>query len=241
MEWSDTGIILHVRPLGEATVVLSLFTAEHGRSSGCFRLSKQNRSWIHLGQTVQATWRARIETQLGQWRLEPIPSHVSLLLDHAGKLAALSSACSLCHLLLAEGHDYPQLFSQFQALILDLLTDDWARAYVLFEKSLLTDLGYGLDLTQCAVTGVQEGLVAVSPKSGRAVCAEAAKPYLRKLLPLPLFFLKNSEISLKELDEGLHLTGYFLERYAFSHLREGMPPARGRLLSYFERQKETAA
>lgn len=241
MEWQDKGIILHIRPLGETTVVVSLFTADHGRSSGCFRLSKQNRSWLQLGQSVQAHWRARLETQLGQWRLEPNTSHISLLFDHPGKLSALSSACSLCHVLLAEGHEYPHLFNEFRFLIESLLGDNWASAYVLFERALLSELGYGLDLSQCAVTGQKDNLVAVSPKTGRAVCGEVAKPYEGKLLPLPLFFLKNSEISLKELNEGLHLTGYFLERYAFSHLKEGMPPARGRLLSYLSAQKEIAA
>lgn len=241
MEWSGTGTILHIRPLGESKVVASLFTQEQGHSSGVIRLTKLNRGWLQLGTHVDATWRARLATQLGQWRLEPRSSQTPLLFDHPGKLAALTSACALCHILLPEGHAYPHLYDQFQELLRQLHTEDWAAAYVLFERELLGELGYGLDLDQCAVSGVTTDLVAVSPKTGRAVCSEVARPYASKLLPLPLFFLKNCEISLKELMEGLHLTGHFLERFAFAHLKTGMPPARGRLLSYLEGLKEKAA
>lgn len=241
MEWSDTGIIIHLKKLGESQSVITLFTKNHGKCSGVFRLSKQNRGWLQLGTRVEATWRARLETQLGQWRLEPQSSQTPLLFDHPGKLAALTSACSLCHLLLPEGHTYPDLFHGFESLMAQLFSDNWGQPYALFERDLLAELGYGLDLSQCAITGRSDNLVAVSPKTGRAACLEVAKQYEGKLLPLPLFFLKNSENSLKELLEGLHLTGYFLERFAFSHLKVGMPPTRGRLLKYLEGLKEKAA
>lgn len=240
MEWSDEGFILHTQTLGERKQVVSLFTQSHGKCSGVFHLSQKNKGWLQCGSKVNARWNARLENHLGTWKLEPIHSHGAFLLDAFGPLSALLSITSLCHLVLPERHAYPYLYTQFEHLLRDLATPHWARTYTLFELSLLEELGYGLALESCAVTGESQRLVAVSPRTGRAVCEDVAQPYQGKLLPLPSFIGKNDPDMLPEDHEildALKLTGYFLERYL---LGRELPAARMRLFGQFDKLRKCA-
>ncbi len=240
MEWTDEGIILYTQTLGERKQVVNLFTPTHGRCAGVFSLSQKDKGWLQCGGKVKARWSARLENHLGSWRLEHLKSYTAILFDRSGPLAALLSACSLCQIALAERHAYPYLYGRLEDLLKDLATPYWARSYVFFELSLLDELGYGLELSSCAVTGESEGLVAVSPRTGRAVCERVAQPYQGKLLPLPQFMdvtdgegIPNDE----EILDALRLTGYFLERYL---LGRNLPAARVRLVSQFDKLRKCA-
>lgn len=240
MEWQDEGIILHTQSLGERKQVVSLFTLSHGRSTGVFYLTQKNRGWVQCGGKVKARWGARLETHMGSWVLEPLSSNIAFLLDAAGPLMALSSATALCQLALPERHAYPQLYERFEALLNDLTAPHWATSYVHFEIALLEELGYGLDLSVCAVTGTTTELTAVSPRTGRAVSLAVAKPYEGRLLPLPSFLLDENKETMpfdEEILDALHLTGYFLERYLLS--RE-LPSARRRLYQRFTKARKSA-
>jgi len=240
MEWQDEGIILHTQSLGERKQIVSLFTLAHGRSAGVFHVTQKNKGWVQCGGKVKARWTARLENHLGMWNLEPLQSTSVFLLDSPGPLAALLSATALCQLALPERHAYPHLYGKFEALLKDLSTPHWAISYVFFELLLLEELGYGLDLKACAVTGAQENLVAVSPRTGRAVCENVAKPYEGKLLPLPPFLSQETLKTMvedKEILDALDLTGYFLERYL---LGRTLPSARTRLLQRFGKLRKCA-
>lgn len=233
MEWQDEGFILYTQPLGERKQIVSLFTQTHGRYAGVFSLTQKNKAWIQCGAKVNARWGARLDAHIGYWNFELLPTKLVLLLDQPGPLAALSSITSLCHLVLPERHAYPFLYENFSDLLEALSSPEWAEAYVNFEITLLEELGYGLELHSCAVTGSTEDLVAVSPRTGRAVCEATAAPYQGKLLSLPAFLTEKSRKIVpndKEILDGLRLTGYFLERYL---LGRTLPAARERLIQRF--------
>ncbi len=103
----------------------------------------------------------------------------------------------------------------------------WGAAYVMWEVAFLKELGFSLDLSKCAGGGDSKDLAYVSPKTGRAVSAEAGEPYKDKLLQLP-GFLSPAGGSAERSDvlRGLELTGYFLEHWAFVHHTKGMPEER---------------
>lgn len=233
MEWQDEGIILHTQSLGERKQIISLFTLAHGRCAGVFSGTQKSKGWVQCGGKVKARWWARLENHIGYWALESLGSNTAYLLDSPGPLGALSSAAVLCQMALPERQAYPHLYEQFQSLSRDLILPNWARSYIFFELALLSELGYGLDLEVCAVTGSPSDLVAVSPRTGRVVCGDVAKQYEGRLLPLPPFICKeNKETVLddQEILDGLRLTGYFLERYV---LGRTLPAARMRLLQRF--------
>ena len=237
MDWRDDGIVLSLRKHGESSVVVHLLTREHGRHSGLVRggNSKKQRGVLQPGNEVYANWRARLEEHLGSYSIELLDGHAARVLSDPGRLAAMSSACAVADACLPEREPHPDLFASLKALLTVLIEEEWAAAYVVWELSLLAELGFGLDLSQCAATGVTDDLIYVSPKSGRAVSAEAGAEYRGKLLPLPQFLIGRGGVENAALREGLKLTGYFLDRYMLGPFGKLLPDVRERLVDRWRR------
>jgi DNA repair protein RecO (recombination protein O) len=235
MEWTDRGVVLSARKLGEGGAVVTLLTAAHGRHAGLARggASRRQRGLYLAGNEVTARWFARLDEHLGTYECELVSARAARLLEKPARLAALASACALIEAALPERHPYPALHAALVRL-LDALEADapgWPEAYVRFELTLLAELGFGLDLSACAVTGESVDLSYVSPRSGRAVSENAAGPYRDRLLRLPHFLLiaGNAPAEPEAIRDGLALTGYFLRRHLFASADGRLPPARDRL------------
>ncbi len=226
MEWTDQALVLSARPQGESSALVTLLTEARGRHAGLVRGARtaNRRATVEPGTLARARWRARLPEQLGTLTLEPLSSYGAALLDQPERLAALVSACALVEAGLREREPHPALYHGLLALFEALEHPAWAEATVRWELGLLAELGFGLDLSRCAVTGSAEDLVAVSPRSGRAVSRAAAGPWGDRLLPLPPFLAGRGGGGAGEVRQGLALTGWFLDR----HLQGGLPPARRR-------------
>lgn len=248
MHWTDTAIVLSARKHGENSAVARIFAREHGVYAGVVRAvqSKANRGVIQPGNIVLATWQARLSEHLGNFKTELLEAHAAHLMQDAGKLAALTSICTVLESSLPERHPYPRLYGLFQSFMDTLQSsDNWPEAYVRLELDLLAEAGFGLDLSQCAATGTTDNLTYVSPKSGRAVSADAGEPYKDKLLPLPAFFLSplpqsgggsGRGASAQEILAGLRLTGYFLGAWLLMPHNRKLPAARERLKIMFQQE-----
>ena len=233
MEWVDDAIVLGARPFGEGKLVAEVFARVHGRFGGVVHAGRKSQPILQAGNVVHAGWKARLSEQLGFFHpLELVEPHATRLLDDAVALAGLSSAVSLVRGAAAERQAYPQLYDAMMVLIEAMPHREiWPALYARFELGLLGALGYGLDLTRCAVTGATEGLAWVSPRTGRAATQEAGAPHADVLLRLPPF-LVDAEAELQEGDvaDAFALSGYFLERRLFDQKGEGLPEARRRLI-----------
>jgi DNA repair protein RecO (recombination protein O) len=187
MNWSDEGIVLSARKHGESAAIVTLLTRLNGRYSGLVHggAGSRARGIYQTGNLVSADWRARLSEHLGSLTCELLRPHAAGLLNERLPLMALISASALVERLLPEREPHPETFDRFCALV-ESLGDgpDWLARYVHWELALLTDLGYGLDLSQCAATGAIVDLIYVSPRTGCAVSATAGEPYLDKLLKL---------------------------------------------------------
>ncbi len=237
MEWRDQGILISSRLHGETSAIVQVFTAAHGRHAGVVRggTSRKLAAVLQPGTQVQVTWSARLDTHIGTYTVEPLQSRAAILNDRLA-LAALNSIAALLHLALAERDPHPALWHKTTALLDLLLTSDWQPAYLRWELDLLEELGYGLDLNTCAVTGSREDLAYVSPRSGRAVSRAGAGDYAARLLPLPPSLLGQGPVMGDELAQGLALTGHFLNRGLQAVLGDQpLPQARGRLLDLLAR------
>lgn len=234
MEWRDEGIVLASRRHGETSAVVHLLTRDHGRHGGLARgaLSKASRGVWQTGNHLLVTWRGRLEDHLGQVTGEVLDARVAGLLGARDRLACVASACALAEAALPEREPHPLLFEGLRLLVDALAADDgWEPLYVRWEIALMAELGYGLDLSACAATGATEALTHVSPRSGRAVSAEAAAPYADRLLPLPGFLIDaEAPTDRAAVLAGLHLTGFFLERRLFPALGQPVPGQRPRFL-----------
>jgi len=239
MDWSDRGIVLTGRPHGETGLVVSLLTRTHGRHSGFVPggISRRARPIWQIGNLVEVEWRARLAEQLGNFSGELREPHAARALDDAAELAGLSAACAMIDAALPEREPHPAMFDGFLAFLGALGHDGWPVIYVRLELGLLQELGFGLDLGKCAVTGATDELAFVSPKTGRAVSRTAAEPYLDKLIALPAFLSTGGlAADNAELRQGFDLTGYFLERHVFWPHNKPLPPARSRFMETLERQ-----
>lgn len=233
MEWSDEGIVLQARRHGEGDLVATLMTFGHGRHAGLVRggASRRQLPQWQTGNRLEVSWQARIVDQLGSFRAEMLEPFAARLMIDPLRLAAMAAACGMIDATLPERQNYDQLYAALLHLIRRLDVDDWPSDYVRFELILLEGLGFGLQLDRCAVTDSAENLTHVSPRTGRAVSADAAEPYLDKLLPLPSFLQTGHVADANEIAQGLKLAGFFFWRHVFEPADRGMPVARDRLAS----------
>ena len=206
-EWTtEKAIVLSSKTLGENTYILSVFTAEHGRHLGVIKKKHPP----EIGTLLHTTWKARLPEQLGTFYIEEQTAYAPLFLDDMPRLNTLSCICTLLDKALPERQAYSTLYDYVLKLLQNLSEDDFIKQYVLFEISLLSNLGFGLDTSTCAGGGNADDLAYISPKTGRAVSREKGKPYHDRLLPLPKFIWKDCPASEQDLWNGLKLTEHFL-------------------------------
>ena len=226
MEWRDEAVIIGLKRHGETSVILEAMTRGHGRHLGMVRGGRSRRQApvMQPGNSVDLIWRARLDEHLGVYAVEATTLRAARLIDSAAALYAL----------LSERDPHEALYEAL-LIILDHLADALTVGALLarFERALLAELGFGLDLDACAATGATQDLVWVSPKSGRAVSRAAGAPYAERLLPLPGFLRDGDGGSPQagDIAAALRLTGYFLERHVIAPRGLAMPDARAGLIA----------
>lgn len=228
-EWDGPAVVLAARPFSESDIVATVMTEAHGTHRGLARggASRGQASLWQPGNLVQARWVARLADQLGNIRAELVHPGAALSMDDPLALAVLSSACAVAEACMPEREPHPKVFAGLVQLIAGLSQPEQAVLDLIrWEATLLRDLGYGLDLTSCALTGATSGLTWVSPRTGRAVCQEAAGEWAARLLRLPGFMVGGNSAEPADWRDGLKLTGHFLERDALGHGSFPVPPAR---------------
>lgn len=231
MDWQDEGVVIAARPHGETAAIIEVFTPAHGRHAGVVRGGAGRRlaPVLQPGSQVAAKWRARLGDHLGTFTVEPLRTRAHVMADRLA-LAGLGAVCALLHLALAEREPHPALWAPTMTVLDGLGRDGWAADYLRWELRLLEEMGFGLDLSSCAVTGATEGLAYVSPKTGHAVTVAGAGDWADRLLPLPPGLTGTGPLEGAALAQGLALTGHFLTReIAALTGRETLPEARGRL------------
>lgn len=256
MEWDAPAIVLDVRPYAEGDALATVMTEAHGAHRGLARggASRAQAGVWQPGNLAQVRWVARLSDQLGSFTAELIHPAAALAMDDPLALALLTAACAVAAGALADREPHARVFAGLLGLIARLGGASGAStaqlaALVRWEAGLLAELGYGLDIAACAVTGATENLAYVSPRTGRAVSAAAAGIWKERLLPLPGFLAPEaaprageesggspqpapaggSGASFADCRDGLALTGHFLARDAFGLHHKPLPQARAML------------
>lgn len=257
MEWYDQGVLLSVRQHGETSAIIEVFTPEQGRHMGVVRggASRKMAAMFQPGAQLSLHWRARLDSHIGVIQAEPLASRAALLADPIA-LGALGSICALLHYSLPERAPHAPLYHHTAALLDAMARESgaspsrsgaaWLTAYAQWELALLEEIGFGLDLTSCALSGARSDLAYVSPRTGRAVSRAAAGTWAPRLLPLPLLFApKDNDQSgkaasrpeaqgeaLSAVKDALILTEYFLTRALCTQLKgAALPEARARFVA----------
>jgi DNA repair protein RecO (recombination protein O) len=229
MDWDAPAIVLDARPYGEGDAIATVMTAEHGAHRGLARggAARGLTAVWQPGNLVHVRWVARLAEQLGSFSAELVHPAAALAMEDALPLSMLSAACAVAEGALPEREAHPRVFDGLLHLIAHLSQGETLLTELIrWETVVLADLGYGLDLTCCAVTGETAGLAFVSPKSGRAVTVAGAGAWTSRLLRLPSFLVGGNEATSADWRDGLRLTGHFLARDAFGHHHRPLPAAR---------------
>lgn len=239
MQWRDHGILLTSRRHGESAVIIDVFTQSHGRHAGVVRggASRKIAPILQPGAQLDLMWRARLEDHLGAYQVEPIRSRAAAALSGRLALAGLNTVTALLVFCLPEREPHGGLYLRTEQL-LDLLGQDdiWPLAYLNWELALLEEMGFGLDLSACAVTGQTHGLIYVSPKSGRAVSAAGAGDWANRMLPLPPCLRGEGPSPDSDVAQAFETTGYFLmHRLAPVLASKPLPESRARFIETFSR------
>src|SRR3954453_7433100 len=227
MEWTDEGIVLGVRRHGESSAIVELLTREHGRHLGLVRggAGKRMRPLLQPGNSVTTVWRARLDEHLGYYAIEGTRLRAATLLGSAHATYGITHLASLVRLL-PERDPHEDIYEMFERTLDDFEDAGEAAAHLIrFELEMLAELGFGLDLENCAATGETTELIYVSPKSGGAVSRLAGEPFRDRLLRLPAFLRQGerqgerqggggaNDWSDQDLQDGFRLTGLFLLRH----------------------------
>jgi DNA repair protein RecO (recombination protein O) len=226
MEWTGQGLVIGVRRHGESSVIVEAMVTGRGRCLGLVRGGRSTRhsATLQPGNEVQLTWRARLESHLGNFTAELLHARAAELIADRTRLYSCQLLCD--HLRLLPERDPHDRLLGMALEILDEAPDDLelGAALARFELTLLEELGFGLDLYTCALTGKTDDLTHVSPKTGRAACAEAAAPYADRLLVLPSFLLTEEMPQPGDLEAAFRLTGHFLNMHVWT-ARQIQPPS----------------
>jgi DNA repair protein RecO (recombination protein O) len=240
MRLETEAIICAVRAHGEHGAIVRALTPSDGIQPGYVRggRSRRLRPVLVPGNLVQAEYRARTEEQLAQLSVELVHSRAPLFAEPL-PAAGLDWACALAAAALPEAQPYPRLYQALDGLLSAIeaapAARGWAAALVRYELLILSELGFGLDLSECAATGARDELAFVSPKSGRAVSREGAGEYRDRLLPLPAFLADGGEASWQDVFDGLRITGHFLARDLPIERQSDVFAARERLVERLKR------
>lgn len=239
MDWASEGYVLSVKKYGETSAIIDVLTRDHGRHAGLVRggTGRKLRPVLQPGNKVQVEWHARLSEYLGTFKVEALSARAAELMEDRLMLSALNAMTAIAKETLPEREVHAQVYDAFEILLNNLDNPDiWPVLYVKWEAGLLRALGYGLDLSACAATGENDQLTHVSPRSGRAVSASAAEPYLDKLLALPQFMIGSPFALPDDISSGLSLTGYFLETRLQWGVNRTLPEARAQMIEQLIRQ-----
>lgn len=234
MDWSDEGLVLGTRRHGETSVILELMTAAHGRHLGLVRGGRSRRlaAVLQPGNSVAATWRARLDEHLGSYAVEGLTLRAASLIATPAATFGIQHLAALLRLL-PERDPHPALHAAALRIADRLAEPALAAALIVrFELALLADLGFGLDLDACAMTGATYDLAFVSPKTGRAAARAAGAPWADRLLALPAFLVEAAAPpDGADIRAGFALTGHFLARHVYDPRGVPMPDARAAFIA----------
>ncbi len=242
MQWTEQAIILSNRKFGESGLLVEVFAQSKGLYSGLVRggQSKAKLNIYQPGNVVTATWFGRLEEQLGTFSAEMTDAISAKLIHDQMKLLALLSLTSLLRKALIDRNPYNDLYDCLHDHLREMCREDnWLTGYVWMEVALLRYLGFGMDLSSCAVTGKTEGLQFISPRTGRAVTAEGAKGYEERLFALPKFLLDGQMDDHREIMAALEITGYFITENLFTPHERKLPAERERFVSAVKKHLQT--
>tara|TARA_B100001123_G_C15214157_1_gene988510 strand:+ start:817 stop:1488 length:672 start_codon:yes stop_codon:yes gene_type:complete len=148
MFWQDEGYLLSKRNFDENSIIIEAFTLNHGKYSGIVyggSSRKQKRNY-QIGNKILLNMRSKNENKIGYFNIELIDPISALFFDDKKRAISILSAASLLKILLPERQVNKEIYYSFDSLIKKLNNNNWINFYILWELSLIKDLGFDINL-----------------------------------------------------------------------------------------------
>ncbi|MCL2439180.1 MAG: DNA repair protein RecO [Alphaproteobacteria bacterium] len=223
MKWEDSGIVLGVKKFGETDATVGVLTASHGLITSLVKggQSRKKLATLQTGNQVAVRFTARTEGQMGFFDLELKKQVATEILTDIKKSTALACALAVLTDALPESEPHWKLYENTNILLLNPTLEN----YIIWERELLDELGFKMDLTKCNATGCTENLAYISPKTGHAVCAAAGEIYKDRLFKIPAIWSETPPANPtdEDLNDALKILEFFLRERVYSNHKKDMP------------------
>ena len=204
MIWDDTGFLLSKNRYSENSLIVEIFTKEHGKVSGIIfgGTSKKIKNYLQIGNQLYTSYNSKSVNRVGYFKIEIQKAYSPNFFDNEKKLNCLISAMNLIKLLTAESQSNINVFNLFDRFYSIILNEDWLKKYIFWELDLLKILGYDLELK----TLVNKKMI--NDKTLYIVESSTEK----KIVPNFLIEESESDNDLNTLLHGLKLVGDYIDK-----------------------------
>lgn len=214
MKIASEGYIVAIKKIQEKGLILNIFSKEHGLVSGYSRFNSKQ-PFTH-GSFGNFTFKSRLAEHLGNLTFEPSKEHLSKVIYCPTKSRLFLLALDSIATFLEAGEPHHSIFDALENFFAKVThkaeaIDDIAN-YLRFEYQLLQGIGYGLDFSQCAVSGSSDELSFISPKTGAVVSHSVGAPYQDKLLKIPALYFQD-DYELQDLIDASLINELILTKF----------------------------
>ncbi len=204
MNWDDTGFLLSKNKYNENSLIVEIFTKDHGKISGIIfgGTSKKIKNYLQIGNQLYVNYNSKSENRIGYFKVEIQKVFSPMYFDNPKKLNCVISAMNLVKLLTADSQTNKKIFNLMDNFYNLISNSEWLKNYIFWELDLLKTLGYDLDLNKLVNKKI------IDEKT--LYLAESSTE--KKLVP-NFLIEKNEQVSdLKTLLSGLKLVGDYMDK-----------------------------
>ena len=222
MNWDDTGFLLSKNKYSENSLIVEVFTKEHGKISGILfgGTSKKIKSYLQIGNKLYTNYNAKNDNKVGYFKFEIIKAETPFFFDNKKKLSCLTSALQLIRILNPEAQPNLKIFELIENFFIILKGEEWIKNYILWELKLFSLLGYNLELEKIATKIVKDENIFYKLKSQS------------EDRTIPNFLIENDfSANDDDLIQGIKLVSDFLEKSILRPNNLNQPLSRSQFLS----------
>ena len=204
MNWDDVGFLLSKNKYSENSLIVEIFTKDHGKTSGIIfgGTSKKIKNYLQIGNQLYVNFNSKSENKLGYFKVEIHNVYSPTYFDDFKKLSCIITAMNLVKLLTAESQSNSNIYDLIDEFYLILSDNQWIKKYIFWELKLFSKLGYNLDLKKIVNKKIINHKISYTVESSTE----------KKLVPN---FLIDNNITVDDIDtllDGLKLVGDFMDK-----------------------------
>ena len=226
MTWDDEGFLISKNKYSENSLIVEIFTKNHGKTSGIIfgGTSRKIKNYLQLGNQLYVNYSSKTENKIGNFKIEILKAYTPIFFENYRKLLCIFSAFQLIKILTAESQKNLKIYGLIKNFYTLLKKENWIRDYIFWELELFKVIGYDLELKNL----VKKELINNEVK------------YLVKTTNeskiVPNFLIDNNQDFLNEriLIDGLRLVGDYLEKSILKPNNINYPLNRLRFLNTFK-------